>query len=62
MWREYFNAFIDRYKKRTELLTCKHEWNELKTFNEYRKDSTIISSTKVTYVCKVCGKFEQILL
>ncbi len=62
MWKDYFNAIIERYKLRTELLTCHHEWQELKTFNVYKKDTQIPTEIRVTYVCKRCGTFKQINL
>ncbi len=62
MWQEYLTAVIDRYRRRTELLVCKHDWIKVESFNEYRKDGTTINNTRVTYVCRYCGDFKQIML
>ena len=56
--------FINMKKLLNELLrkwSCHHNWEQIYENNIYQDDkSKIPYKTRITYLCKKCGKFKQI--
>lgn len=53
--RRLIDAFIERYRAKTEIKYCKHSWRVQSTISKRDEMSQSVSAVEQTMICDKCG-------